>query len=219
MALIRHATVDDIEACAVVLEHAKAYLRDQGLTQWQGEYPGRHNIETDIHHGELFVAVHEETGEIMGTAMITLRGEPNYEDPLRGTWLTQSPDDMDTTYACIHRVTCAPEFRGQGVATALMRECELLAHDAGKRSCRVETHPNNVGMRRVAEKLGYVHCCDISSIHDEQHGRVAYEKLLWADDVPDNGAGAIDDDIDDMQRHLALWWAKHRTQLVMSDGE
>lgn len=204
---IRRATVDDADRCTDLLDHAKAFLREQDLSQWQWGYPNRDNIEADIARGELYVVC--EGDEIIGSAMITLNGETNYAHPLRGSWLTESPDDENATYACIHRIVCAPEHRGRGVATRLMEECERQARAAGKRSCRVETHNHNAGMRHVAEKLGYVHCCDIASRYDQLNGRVAYEKLLNEGDTPDHG-GPIEDDLEELQALVAQVWAARR---------
>lgn len=211
MTSIRRATEEDIERCDLILNHAKDFLRSQGLSQWQWGYPSRQNIENDVEAKELYVAYDEETGEILGSAMITLAGEPNYNSPLRGAWLTDSPNDAQATYACIHRVTCAPEHRGKGVATSLMAECERQAREAGKRSCRVETHPHNASMRHIAEKMGYVHCCDIASRHDQLHGRVAYEKLLDPADVADHDASTFYDDVKELQECAAAWWERHKT--------
>lgn len=211
MTTIRRATVQDVDCCAVILEHAREYLRKQDLSQWQWGYPNRLNIETDVANGELYVAC-DERGTIMGGAMITMAGEPNYAHPLRGAWANPSPDDADATYACIHRVICAPEFRGRGVATALMNECERQAREAGKASCRVETHPHNAGMRRVAEKLGYVHCCDIASMHDQVNGRVAYEKILDPDLHP-HPILPLEDDDEELQRLVAQMWARLHAEL------
>lgn len=208
MTSIRKAQSADIDRCAAILDDAKAYLREQDLSQWQWGYPNRLNIENDVANGELYVACDDE-GSIMGSAMITLRGEANYGHPLRGCWLTTSPDDEGATYACIHRIVCAPECRGRGVATQLMAECERQARAAGKRSCRVETHNHNAGMRHVAEKLGYVHCCDIASQHDQINGRVAYEKLLDPADMPDQG-GPIEDDLEELQELVARVWEWRR---------
>lgn len=206
MTAIRQATVADIDRCEVILDHAKDYLRAQDLSQWQWGYPNRQNIVDDVSNGELYVAYNEDTGEILGSAMITMRGEPNYSHPLRGTWVTNSPNNEEATYACIHRVTCAPEYRGCGVATALMNECERQAREAGKRTCRVETHPNNAGMRHIAEKLGYIHCCDIASHHDQIDGRVAYEKVLDEHDAGDNSREPLADDLEELRRLVSIIW-------------
>jgi GNAT superfamily N-acetyltransferase len=207
--VIRPACAEDLDRCELILNHAKENLRGQDLTQWQWGYPNRGNIDRDFAAGNLYVAYDEQTGEVMGAAAIILTGEPNYDDPLRGSWFAPCPNDERATYACIHRVTCAPEHQGKGIATALMNECERLARAAGKRSCRVETHPHNAGMRHVAEKLGYVHCCDIASRFDQIHGRVAYEKLLDPGDPGDRPVEPLPDDVDELQRLSAEFWATH----------
>ncbi len=212
MSTIRRATEQDIDRCDIMLKHAKDYLREQDLTQWDWGYPNRLNIETDIERGDLYVMC-DDDGELMGSVAVVMDGEPNYfTHPLRGVWLTNSPDDEDATYACIHRVITAPEFRGCGVATALMQECERLARAAHKRSCRVETHERNMSMRHIAEKLGYIHCCDVVTLHDQVDGRVAYEKLLNEGDVPDHG-GPIDDNEQELQKRVARIWEHRRAAM------
>ena len=71
MTSIRRATAEDIERCDLILNHAKDFLRSQGLSQWQWGYPSKQNIERDTEAGELYVAYDEQTGEVLGSAMIT----------------------------------------------------------------------------------------------------------------------------------------------------
>ena len=67
----------DLEGIMAVIHDAQRTMGEAGLDQWQDGYPSEEIIRDDIRNGES--RVWEEDGTILGTAMLSFRGEPNYD--------------------------------------------------------------------------------------------------------------------------------------------
>ena len=145
----------------------KAYLREQGLNQWQEpDYPGRRDIESDVAHGEGYLLTAD--GEAVGYACLCLRGDRSYEQ-IDGAWLNDRP------YAVIHRLAMSRAHRGKGYGNQAFAALERRAMELGFSDIRVDTHEGNRIMRSILEKSGYT-CCGIVSFYGKV--RFAYHKIL-----------------------------------------
>lgn len=174
MAVLRHSTLQDIDAMMDIVNAGKELLCGLGIDQWQKGYPNRELLITDVH--EKIGYVLEEDGAIAGICAVTFTDEEAYRGIRNGSWLT--PDDC--RYATIHRGAIAKEFQGRGLTTALFSLVEKLAAEKDAVSMRADTHPENMGMQRSLEKAGFVRCGEIILSGGPEDGdmRVAYEKLL-----------------------------------------
>ena len=73
----------EIDRCWEIIQEARQYLKDQGIDQWQNEYPDRNSVAGDVMKGNGYVIT--ENGRIIGYACISFDKEECYET-LRGTW-------------------------------------------------------------------------------------------------------------------------------------
>lgn len=173
---IRPATMQDFDAISAVYADGRAQLAQLGIDQWQSGRPFPETIRADIEHKELYVAT--EQGVFLGVAMFTVRGDVEY-DSIDGAWNTpgtsQNPD-----YLTIHRVATNTHVARRGTATALFGFAESLAHQHHLRALRVDTHPGNIRMQALLEKLGYTHVGSFHLLHTTEPTklRYVYEKLL-----------------------------------------
>ncbi len=160
-----------------IIDDGRVALSDLGIDQWQGGYPYPSVIEQDIVRGESYLI--EDGDAVMATFMMSFTGDPIYDAIENGSWLTDSTSE-NPRYGVIHRVAVAREHRGKGAATMIMRQAEALARQAGKESVRIDTHPGNVPMRRLFEKMGYLECGIVCVSYADAifPQRVAYEKVL-----------------------------------------
>lgn len=160
-----------------IVADGRAAIRALGLDQWQGGYPHRGVIESDVARGESYLV--EDEGVVVATAMVGFSGERDYDCIREGAWLTSCTSD-DPCYGVVHRVATAAESRGRGAAAFVMAGAEGLARERGAASVRVDTHPGNVPMQRLLERCGYVRCGIILIGHAEgaTPERVAFEKLV-----------------------------------------
>ena len=173
-----------------IVADGRAAIRALGLDQWQGGYPHRGVIESDVARGESYLV--EDEGVVVATAMVGFSGERDYDCIREGAWLTSCTSD-DPCYGVVHRVSTAAESRGRGAAVFAMAGAEGLARErgadvsfdgsvvsGGAASVRVDTHPGNVPMQRLLGRCGYVRCGIILIGHAEgaTPERVAFEKLV-----------------------------------------
>ncbi len=164
--LFRRARTGDIERMMELVAQARAFLRQAGVDQWQGEYPARSDIEADIAAQTAYVA--EEEGAVIAMVAVPFDGEAAYRS-IRGAWSTEPP------YATIHRMAVDDACKGRGVASFLFQSIDALCLQKGVRSIRSDTDANNGIMNRLLEKNGFTRCGVIDYDGDD---RTAYEKAL-----------------------------------------
>jgi hypothetical protein len=118
-------------------------------------------IEEDVRLGRSYV--YEEDGVLRAVLALIWGEDPTYAE-IDGAWLSDK-----TPYGTIHRIAADGELPGLG--SWCIQWCLALCG-----SIRIDTHEDNVLMRRALEKLGFAHCGNI--ICDEGTPRCAYQKDL-----------------------------------------
>ncbi len=152
-----------------IIAQAQAYMKAEGIDQWQNGYPNEAAFETDIEKGYSYVM--EEDGTIIGTMAIIFDGEPTYEHIYEGAWKTaQEP------YAAIHRVAVDADCKGKGIAGAMIEEAVKMCKERGIRSIKNDTHRDNKSMQRMQAKNGFEYC-GIIYLEDGAE-RIAFEKII-----------------------------------------
>ena len=170
--MIRLALMDDLDSIITCLNDAKEFLKSQGSSQWNGPKgsPSEETFKNDILKGQCYVCI--RNGIVCGVA--TFMGyEKEYDKPL-GEWLTK-----EMNYTTIHRIAVKKEYRSQGVATELMHFAEEFTKNTGRKSIRIDTHPENLIMQTMLKTLGYSYCGYViySYIYPEPK-RLIYEKMI-----------------------------------------
>jgi RimJ/RimL family protein N-acetyltransferase len=153
----RRCQAQDIPAVAAILAQAHAFMREQGLPQWQGEYPNAEDVKRDVEEGIGWVL--EEDG-VVAYAALREGLEPTYAH-IEGAWHGDEP------YLTLHRV--AVSQYGKGYVG------QVFAHAAQTcRWLRIDTHEQNRPMRRAIEKFGFKEC-GVIYVADGTP-RIAYDK-------------------------------------------
>ncbi len=119
-------------------------MQAAGNRQWDEGYPNAAVFESDIAQGQLWVA--EVDGAVAGVAAVTPDQTPEY---------AQVGWDVEELAVVVHRLAVDPQFRGVGVAVALMRKAEEVAVERGIPVLRVDTNTQNEATQRLLPKLGY----------------------------------------------------------------
>ena len=169
----RRAVEGDMDALLVILDEAKAYLKESGVNQWQEGYPNREALLEDMELGRGWVFDCVDDGAVAGYACISMTPELCYRQ-IDGAWLTEGEN-----YAVIHRAMAAARYRGTRLAAEMFSFAAELASGMGKVSVRVDTHRDNRAMNRLCEKLGYQLCgvVDLALVDPASDSlRNAYEK-------------------------------------------
>ena len=151
-----------------IIEQAKAYLREQGIDQWQTGYPNLEAVLGDIEKERGWFITEGET--IFGYMCIDYEGEPAYND-LKGNWLSAA----DAPYVVVHRLAFAKEKRGKGLADEAFRLVAEQAKAKGIENFRVDTDEANKIMQHVLKKNGFSYCGVIWFDNSE---KIAFEKKI-----------------------------------------
>ncbi len=152
----------DIDAVADIFDKAKAFMAQQGLNQWSGEYPNADDVRSDIEEGIGWVL---DDGEVVAYAALRFGDDPTYR-VIEGAWSANEP------YATLHRVAVAKV--GQGLAGEIFRYAEKTCLYNNCHWLRVDTHEDNQPMRRAIDKFGFT-ACGIIYVADGTP-RIAYDK-------------------------------------------
>ncbi len=163
------AETKDIPAVLALWENAKAFLKEQGLPQWQQGYPALPEAEQDIALQRLWLI--EEGGTPLAVFVFDTLPDPSYTTLAEGAWHIPGP------YGALHRIAVSPAARGKGVGRAAAAHCRALCVQQGLCALRVDTHPGNIPMRTMLERAGFAHCGLIYLAEGLEQGspRVTYE--------------------------------------------
>ena len=158
----------DLNAIMHIIHQAQAYFKEIGVDQWQNQYPNEAAILNDIALNESYLVYLE--GRVAGTFVLSFRNEVTYDQIYEGEWLS--------TQACavIHRIALDNQFKGKGLTTQIILEIEKKCLLKNIYSIKIDTHEDNVSMRKMLVKNGFVYCGVIFLLDGNK--RVAYEKLL-----------------------------------------
>lgn len=166
--MLRKANSTEIEEIMSVIEDGKEFLKQQGINQWQHGSPGRSDVENDIKQETSYV--YELDGEIVGTAMLNTY-DADYEKYLT-IWTKCN------NYLVIHRLAVKKEYRSQGIGHKFMNDIILFAKENSVEYIRIDTHKDNVIMRKYLSKNNFKELDEIklsmkNSLDDKE--RITYE--------------------------------------------
>jgi ribosomal protein S18 acetylase RimI-like enzyme len=164
---IRKATSADIPSIMLIVRKVVPLMIAAGNYQWNDTYPSPEVFERDVALDQLWVA--EIDGNIAGVSAITTDQDTGYADC---GW------DINETAIVIHRLAVDPDYRGRGIAEALLVEAE---HEAIRRNIlvlRIDTNTKNQATQKLFPKLGYLYAGEISLEFKPGLRFYCYEKRL-----------------------------------------
>lgn len=166
--LFRKAVEADSYGILNIIGQAQSYFKDNGIDQWQNNYPNYQTIRDDIINGNGYVLIKDDL--IVGTVALAFDEEKTYGSIYEGQWLS------NTQYCVIHRMAVASGYKGEGLASVITGNIEGICIKKGIGSIKVDTHKDNYSMQKLLIKNGFVYC-GIIYLEDNSE-RKAFEKLL-----------------------------------------
>ena len=167
---IRVAAPDDLEHIVAIIESGRAYLKAQGLPQWQNGYgPNRTEAASDMERGRGYVL--EIAGRAGGYASL-IPGPEGSPALFEGAWAGAGEH-----YTTIHRVALESAVRGAGLSAAFLEGLIQAAQALGYQDIRIDTHPENVIMQKVIIKTGFQYR-GVMQLPIPEGERWAYQLLL-----------------------------------------
>ena len=162
---IRKSTLRDLERILELYAQAREFMAAHGNPfQWgPTSWPPEALIRADIRDGNSYVCVNDG-GRIIGTFFF-VQGpdvEPTYRRITDGAWRDHSP------YGVVHRIAADGSEKGVGsfCINWAFAQCGHL---------RIDTHGDNIVMRNLLAKLGFVRCGTIY-VEEDDFPRLAFEK-------------------------------------------
>ena len=156
---IRSSILSDIPRLQEVFAVARQFMRATGNpNQWAESYPSVDQLTADIERGNSFVCIHD--GRIVATFVLCGGIDPTYAIIYDGAWKNENP------YATIHRIASTGEVKGifDVVMNFALRTYGTI---------RIDTHRDNVVMRRLVERKGFEYCGIIHCWHGDE--RLAFQ--------------------------------------------
>ncbi len=166
--VFRKAEEADVYNIMNIIKQAQDYFKENGINQWQNNYPNSDTIKNDIKNNNSYVLTDNE--RIVGTVAAVFTGEKTYDIIYEGQWLSNSD------YVTIHRIAVDSTLKGQGLSTVIINYIEEMSIKKGIKSIKVDTHRDNTSMQRLLEKNGFQYC-GIIYLKDKSE-RLAFEKVL-----------------------------------------
>ncbi|MBE6054117.1 MAG: GNAT family N-acetyltransferase [Clostridium sartagoforme] len=166
--IFRKSTKKDLNNIMEIIDEAKIFLKSNKVNQWQNGYPNEEVILRDIENNESYIL--ESNGRTIGTTALSFNGEKTYEKIYEGKWLT------NYEYAVIHRIAVTTSSNKRGIGTEIINKVEELCIEKGIRSIKIDTHEDNLIMKKLLLKNKYKYCGIIYLLDGSK--RVAFEKVI-----------------------------------------
>ena len=166
--VINKASEQDLEQLLSIVKSCGQNLIEQGIFQWNEEYPKKEDLLEDIELQELWKLEHENS--IVGLIVLTEIEDAEYQDV---KWLTKNDKNL-----YIHRLAVHPNFQGKGFAQKLMDFAENYALENGYKSIRLDTFSQNRRNQKFYEQRGYTRLGDIFFPKQSEHPFHCYELVL-----------------------------------------
>lgn len=161
------AETNELAVAVSFINEARAFLKANGVDQWQKEYPNEDTIKKDIEARKGYFLTDGE--KYTAYMCIDFDGEPAY-DELNGKWLSES-----SSYGVVHRLAVSNEYKGSGLASVSFKLAEELMREKKVKSFRIDTDENNEIMKHLLAKNGFTYC---GTIRFDDSIKIAYEKLI-----------------------------------------
>lgn len=164
----RKSTKNDVPKIMNIVKQAQNYFKEQGIDQWQNNYPNEEVINGDIENGDSYVMLKDD--KVVATTVISFDKEETYDKIYDGKWLSNGD------YAVIHRIAVDNTYKGLGLSHKIIKYTEDKCKENNVHSIKVDTHEENIPMQKLLTKNGFEYC---GIIYLEDGGkRVAFEKTF-----------------------------------------
>ena len=157
---------EEVAAVMEIIRDGRAFQRQQGFVQWDDTHPTQAAVEDDIRWGDGWAI--RVDGALAGYLCLSFAGDPAYP-AIAGAWRFDGP------YGVIHRMAIGEACRGRGLTGKIFRLAGEIAKARGVDVLRIDTHADNLRMRHVLQKHGFV-CC--GNVVQNGGDRLAFDKKV-----------------------------------------
>ncbi len=172
---LRKAQMMDLETILAILKDGRDQLAERGIDQWQGDYPSKAQIVSDIQNGFAYLATSDDQ-ETVGAISIVDAPDHAY-DQLEGDWQLETDH-----YVVIHRVAIHSQHAGKGYATQLLTQVieAIKPQRQEVESIRIDTHEDNLAMQHLIAKVGFQRVGQLNGVYRQKEISYVYELVMKA---------------------------------------
>ncbi|NRA10590.1 MAG: GNAT family N-acetyltransferase [Crocinitomicaceae bacterium] len=155
-----------------ILELTRAcgkHMRDNGIDQWDENYPDRDSLLNDLNTETLFA--YRENSVILGIVVLNESQDEEYAE------IKWSTSDADRNIV-VHRLAVQPDQQGKGIARKIMDFAEVHAKDQGYDAIRLDTFSQNPRNQKFYTNRGYNDLGPVYLKYKKDHPYYCYEMLL-----------------------------------------
>lgn len=167
--MIKTGKPEEIDTIIALTKSCGKHLRDNGIDQWDENYPDRESIQRDLETETLFT--YRIADEIVGIVVLNEMQDEEYAEI---NWSTAESDKN----LVVHRLAVSPNHQGKGIARALMDFAENYAREMGYDAIRLDTFSQNPRNQRFYMNRGYTDLGPVYLKYKKEHPYFCYELLL-----------------------------------------
>ena len=167
--MISRGTLTEIDDILTLTRACGQHMRDNGIDQWDEDYPNREVIVQDIQTQTLFA--YRERGKVLGIVVLNETQDEEYGEI---NWSTTEEERN----IVVHRLAVRPDKQRQGIARRLMDFTEEWARDNQYDAIRLDTFSQNPRNQRFYTNRGYTDLGPVFLKYKKEHPYYCYELLL-----------------------------------------
>ena len=167
--MITLGNISEIDAILQLTKACSKHMRDNGIDQWDEDYPDREIILQDLRTKTLFA--YREQNEVIGIVVINERQDEEYEEI---QWSTCKNDKN----LVVHRLAVHPDKQGKGIGRVLMDYAEKWAKINNYDAIRLDTYSQNRRNQRFYLNRGYKELGSVFLKYKKRHPYYCYELIL-----------------------------------------
>lgn len=166
--MIEAGQFSEVETIVALTKACGKHLRENGVDQWDENYPDLESIKNDIQTKTLFT--YKVENEIVG---IVVLNETQDEEYAEISWRTP----LDSKNIVVHRLAVSPEHQGKGIAQKIMNFAEEFAVKNNYDSIRLDTYSQNPRNQKFYLKRGYKELGSVFLKYRKEHPFICYDML------------------------------------------
>lgn len=167
--MISLGELHEIDEIIALTKACGLHMRENGIDQWDENYPDRASIQKDLDTKTLFAFREDDT--ILGIVVLNENQDEEYSEI---KWST-SEDDRNIV---VHRLAVHPSHQGKGIARKIMDFAEDFAKEKEYDAIRLDTFSQNSRNQRFYTNRGYTDLGPVYLKYKKEHPYYCYELLI-----------------------------------------
>ncbi|XOV66951.1 MAG: GNAT family N-acetyltransferase [Fluviicola sp.] len=167
--MISHGKPEELEEILELTRACGQHMRENGIDQWDENYPDLVSLKHDIVTNTLFA--YRENGHVVGIVVLNETQDPEYTEI---NWSTSE----EQRNLVVHRLAVSPDQQGKGIARKIMDFAEDWARKNNFDAIRLDTFSQNPRNQRFYKNRGYTELGSVYLSYKKEYPYFCYELIL-----------------------------------------